>query len=60
MRCSGRILREGTPEIETIGIVSASNEAGRQLSEAENDRRDENLRRDLAGYCSHQVPRPVW
>ena len=41
--------------IETLGIVSASNEAGCLLSEAENDRRDEYLRRDLVGYETHQV-----
>ena len=41
--------------IETFGIVSASNEAGRLLSEAENDRRDEHLLRDLVGYETHQV-----
>ena len=41
--------------VETIGIVSASNEAGRQLPERENDRRDEALRRDLVGYGPSQV-----
>ena len=45
----------GYPRVETLGIVSASNEAGRQLSQAENDRRDEHLRRDLAGYEMHQA-----
>ena len=49
-----RALRETTSGIETIGIVSASNEAGRQLSEAENARRDEDLRRDLADCESSQ------
>lgn len=42
-------------DTETIGVVSASHEAGRQLTEAENDRRDEALGRDLAGYRWHQV-----
>ena len=41
--------------IETLGIVSASNEAGCLLSEAENGRRDEYLGRDLVGYDTHQV-----
>ena len=46
---------KGYPRVQTVGIVSASNEAGRQLSNAENDRRDEALRRDLTGYLWHQV-----
>lgn len=50
-----RALRKRNSGIETIGIVSASNEAGRQLPEPENDRRDEALRRDLAGCGPSQV-----
>ena len=48
-------LHKGYMEAETIGIVSASNEAGRQLSKVENDGRDEALRRDFTGYRLHQV-----
>ena len=43
------------PKIKAVGILSASNEAGRTLSNSENNRRDEALRRDLAGYRLRQV-----
>ena len=43
------------PKIKGVGILSASNEAGRTLSTSENNRRDEALRRDLAGYGLRQV-----
>lgn len=43
------------PKIKTLGILSASNNAGLTLSASENDRRDEALRLDLAGYRLLQV-----
>ena len=43
------------PKIKTLGILSASNNAGLTLSASQNDRRDEALRLDLAGYRLRQV-----